>query len=180
MVSKANRSLGLIKRNIKTKHQTIRATTYKTIVRPQLEYAASAWDPHSKDLTTKLEMVQRRAARWTMNDFSPTSSVTSMLDSLGWETLEHRRSCARLALFHNIVYGHVAVPLPEYIVQPTRLTRTAHPLSFRQITTSKDFYKYSFFPLAIVQWNHLPQHVVELAKPCAFKAAVATLRHPRP
>ena len=180
VVSKANRSLGLIKRNIKTKHQTIRATTYKTIVRPQLEYAASAWDPHSKDLTTKLEMVQRRAARWTMNDFSPTSSVTSMLDSLGWETLEHRRSCARLALFHNIVYGHVAVPLPEYIVQPTRLTRTAHPLSFRQITTSKDFYKYSFFPLAIVQWNHLPQHVVELAKPCAFKAAVATLRHPRP
>ena len=48
VVSKANRSLGLIKRNIKTKHQTIRATTYKTIVRPQLEYAACAWDLHLK------------------------------------------------------------------------------------------------------------------------------------
>ena len=72
VVSEANRSLVLIKRNIKTKHQTIRATTYKTIVRPQLEFAASAWDPHTKYLTTKLEMVQRRAARWTLNDYSPT------------------------------------------------------------------------------------------------------------
>ena len=51
-----------------------------------------------------------------------------------------------MALFSNIVYGHVAVPLPEYIVQPTRQTRTAQPLSFRQITLSKDFYKYSFPP----------------------------------
>ena len=180
VVNKANRSLGLIKRNIKTKHQNIRSTCYKTLVRPQLEYAASAWDPHTKDLSTKLEMVQRRAARWAMNNFSPTESVTYMLDQLGWETLEHRGSCARLSLFHSIVYGHVAVPLPEYIVQPTRLTRNAHPLSFRQIPTSKDFYKYSFFPLAVVQWNLLPQHVVELVQPIAFKASVANIQHPRP
>ena len=131
-------------------------------------------------MSTNLEMVQRRAARWAMNNFSPTASVTNMLDQLGWETLEHRRSCARLSLFHSIVYGHVAVPLPEYIVQPTRLTRTVHPLSFRQIPTSKDIYKYSFFPLAVVQWNLLPQHVVELRKPIAFKASVANIQHPRP
>ena len=45
VVNKSNRSLGLIKRNIKTKHQNSRSTCYKTIVRPQLEYAASAPGP---------------------------------------------------------------------------------------------------------------------------------------
>ena len=58
------------------------------------------------------------------------SQFCYILDWLGRETLEHRRSCARLSLFHGIVYGHI--PLPEYIVQPTRLTRSAHPLLFRQ------------------------------------------------
>ena len=32
-------------------------------------------------------------------------------------------------------------------------------MAFRQIHTSKDSYKYSFFPLAIVQWNALLENV---------------------
>lgn len=180
IVSKANRSLGLIKRNIKAKSPKVRSTCYQTLVRPQLEYAACAWDPYTKDLIDRVEMIQRRAARWTLCDFSHMSSVTAMLDKLGWETLQHRRSCARLSLFHKIVNGHVAVPLPDYIVHPSRFTRNAHSLSFLQIQTSKDYYKYSFFPLAIVQWNHLPEHIVQIAKPDAFRAAIASETHPRP
>ena len=42
------------------------------------------------------------------------------------------------------------------------------------------FYKYSFFPLAVVQWNLLPQHVVELVQPIAFTASVANIQQPRP
>ena len=67
-------------------------------------------------------MVQRRAARCVLHDFSPLSSVTNMLDRLEWQTLEHRRSCARLTLFFKIVNHHVAVPLPEYLVQPSRIS----------------------------------------------------------
>ena len=33
------------------------------IVRPQLEYAAAVWDPHTKGKTKQVEKVQRRAAR---------------------------------------------------------------------------------------------------------------------
>ena len=180
MVNKANRTLGLIKRNIKVKHPKIRSTCYKALVRPQLEYSAAAWDPHTKDLTDRLEMVQRRAARWTLNNYSHAASVTSMLDQLGWETLEQRRSCARLALFHKIVYCHVAVPLPPYIIHPPRTTRHSHSLSFIQIPTTKDHYKYSFFPLAIVQWNLLPENIVRMTKPHAFKAALSSMTHTRP
>ena len=177
---KATRSLGFVKRNIRTHHPKVREAAYKTLVRPQLEYASSAWDPHSIDHTHKIEMIQRRAARWVLRDYSPLSSVSNMLDRLERQTLEHRRSCARLTLFYKIVHHLVAVPLPQYLVQPVRLSRRSHPYGFRQLSTTKDYYKYSFFPLAVVQWNCLPVHVVQMTDLDSFKATISSLHHPKP
>ena len=42
------------------------------------------------------------------------------------------------------------------------------------------YYKYSFFPLAIVQWNALPESVVSLQDLEAFKVAVSKLQHSKP
>ena len=53
-------------------------------------------------------------------------------------------------------HGLVAVPLPDYIQYSNRISRYCHSMTFRQVSTSTDYYKYSFFPLAIVQWNALP------------------------
>ena len=56
------RSLGFIKRKIKTKSPLISEIAYQSLVRPQLEYTSAVRDPHSKDKTYKVEIVQRRAA----------------------------------------------------------------------------------------------------------------------
>ena len=82
--------IGYIRRNIKTKNQTVRETAYNTLVRPQLEYAAPVWDPFKKDKRLQLENIQRRAARWTANYFDNRPSVTAMLDQLGLRSLEQR------------------------------------------------------------------------------------------
>ena len=44
-------------------------------------------------------MVQRRAARWTLHNYSPYTSVTEMLQSLGWRSLKQRRSYSRYVCF---------------------------------------------------------------------------------
>ena len=44
----ANRSLGFIRRNIRTKLPKVRETAYNTIVLSQLEYASPIWDPPPK------------------------------------------------------------------------------------------------------------------------------------
>ena len=176
----ANRTLGYIRRNIKTKNQKVRETAYNTLVRPQLEYSAPVWDPSSKDKRLQLEKIQRRAARWTTSNYGTRSSVTAMLNQLGWRTLEQRRADARLCLFYKIVYGLVAVPLPNYIQPTHRISRYCHSMTYRQIQTSTNYYKYSFFPLAIVQWNALPEAVASLPDLDLFKVAVSKLQHTRP
>ena len=53
-------------------------------------------------------------------------------------------------------------------------------MTFRQIHTNRNYYKYSFFPLAIVQWNALPESVVSLQDLEAFKVAESKLQHSKP
>ena len=176
----ANSTLGFLKRNIKTKLPKVRETAYNTLVRPKLEYASSIWDPYTKDKISQIEKVQLRAARWTTSNYDYRSSVTSMIENLGWRTLEQRRSDARLRLFYRIVYGPVAVPIPDYIQPKTWTSKNCHSMTFRQIHTHRNFYKYSFFPLAIVQWNALPESVVCLPTLDAFKEEVGKLHHSHP
>ena len=46
------------------------------------------------------------------------------------------------------------ITLPSYIYHLIRTTKTMHPMHFIQIPTTASYYKYSYFPLAVVQWNH--------------------------
>ena len=138
--------------------------------------AAPVWDPHHQDGILKIEMVQRRAARWVLGDYSHYSSVTDMLGKLCWRTLEQRRTDFRLILFYKIVYGYVAVPLPTYVIPLTHTSWTSHPLAYRQLCAGTDYYKYSIYPLAVVQWSNLPVPVATLT---ALKLSVrcATTDH---
>ena len=68
--SNASRSLGYFKRNILTNHSGIREAAYKIIVCPQVEYASTVWSQHTKNDINKIEMVQRKAIRWTQNSYS--------------------------------------------------------------------------------------------------------------
>ena len=62
ITSTANRTLGFVKRNVKTKNKEIKTLAYNSLVRPQVEYASSVWSPYTKENIEKIEMVQRRAA----------------------------------------------------------------------------------------------------------------------
>ncbi len=104
-------------------------------------------------------MVQRRAARYACNRYHNTSSVTDMLNTLNWPTLQQRRLKTRLIMFYKIVHHIVAVPSTLLIPTDIR-TRQLHPQTYRHLLTVKDCYKYSFFPYTITQWNVLPPKVV--------------------
>ena len=56
------------------------------------------WDPYHVGDISELEKVQRRAARWVLNDYGRFSSVSLMLDQLKWPTLQIRRQLSRLQI----------------------------------------------------------------------------------
>jgi len=74
----------------------VKSLAYTSLVRPMLEYATAAWDPYRAKDINKLDMVQRRAARFVRRDYRQTTSVSSLLDQLGWPSLSDRRLNNRL------------------------------------------------------------------------------------
>ena len=107
--AKANRTLGFLRRNIKIGSVAIKQQAYFTLVRTLVEYACTVWDPHTDRNIRKLEMVQRRAARYVTNRHCNKSRVSDMLQGLDWRTLEDRRWDARLCMLYRVDRRLVAI-----------------------------------------------------------------------
>ena len=149
ITKKANQTLGFLRRNIKVKSTALKSIAYKTLVRPQLEYSSVVWSPYTGTRIEQLESVQRRAARWAMNDYSRLSSVSDMLAALNWRRLDLRRIDQRLVMFHNILHNQVAIQIPTEVKFLSRPSRHSHSQAFQIIQTSADYHKYSFYPRII-------------------------------
>ena len=76
----------------------------------------------------------------------PTYKNVPVLKELKLPTLEIRRKIKRLCLFHKAFHHQIAINIPDYIKQQNRTTRQYHPQKFRNVQTSSNTYKYSFFP----------------------------------
>ena len=173
ITSKANQTLGFLRRNLKVNSTKIKEHAYKALVRPKLEYAASVWDPHTSSQINQIEKVQRRAARYVTNRFHNTSSVTDMLQDLNWPTLEARRLHTRLVMFYKIT-NHLVAIYPQNLLYPVdHRTRQSHTNCYRLIQTNKDTYKYSFYPRTISQWNLLPPNITSADTLEGFKSLIA-------
>ena len=68
VVGKANRSLGLLRRNFSTCPRKIREKLYFAFVRPHLEHACEVWSLHTAESKHRIEMAQRNEARFVMGD----------------------------------------------------------------------------------------------------------------
>ena len=98
---------------------------YMALVRPHLEYACAVWDPHVISDVQKIEMVQRRAARFVACNYSRSDgTVTNILSDLNWSNLQERRKNIRLAIMYKIHANDIAIPIPEHIQRQTTTTTT--------------------------------------------------------
>ena len=176
IVKKANSTMAFLRRNIRNAPQSAKDKAYKTYVRPTLEYASTTWASKTATLNQKIDMVQRRSARFVMNDYRRTSSATAMLETLNWDTLERRRDQARLTMMFRIVHQLVDMPAETYLTPSSHTGRTrGHDTRFQQIQTRFAGYQNSFFPCTIVLWNQLPQSAVSQTTLDAFQSHLATL-----
>ena len=147
--SKATKTLGFLRRNLAFAPRSTKEVSYKTLVRPKLEYyAAPILSPHSKLQNNQIEKVQRTAARWTCRRWRNTSSVGVMLDELEWPSLEAWRDQSSLFLFHKIHCGAVFIEKDKYMTPAhcLKTTRSSHSAQYRRYQTYNDALKNFPFP----------------------------------
>ena len=129
-VKKGNSTLGFLRCNLRVSNEEVKTAAYRSIVHPMLEYCSTIWNPYQKDQIYKLEMVQRRAARYTTNRYHNTSSVSALSDHLQWESLESRQTNAQLTMMYKIVSDLVDVPAEQYLTPASSRTRATHSQKF--------------------------------------------------
>ena len=157
------------RRNLRVCTKQVRETFYLTIVRPTLECAAMVWDPITQTLIQTLENVQRKVARYVINDYTSRTPgcVTSMLTSLEWQTLEQRRRISRLVMMYKIQHQLVDIDRDLYLRPGDSRTRGQH--RFFQERSNYDTLRNSFQRTAR-EWNHLPDTTVGASSIEEFRA----------
>ena len=178
--SKAHQRLGFLKRNLRGAPYKCRETAYITLIRSQMEYCSSVWDPKFKKDSDSLERIQRKAARWS-RCIPPYGEykVTSLLKDLKWEPLAGRRRTQRLTLLYKILNDKVRIKPdtidihqnlnsrprgnsnPKPLIRPSAKGRSS-PLWDSTVFRS------------IPEWNRLPANVAEAGSVEAFKSQLAS------
>ena len=170
--TKANRTLGFLRRNLHSCPQEVKEAAYKGLVRPVLDYGSSVWDPPGVVLQEELGSVQKRAARFVTGNYDyETGSMTGILGQLKWESLKKRRKDNRLILLYKGLKGKASVPTDD-LIPKTRCCRNQHSMAFQTPIANTDVYKGSFFPQTIRDWNALPDSLIssaEVAEDCVAK-----------
>ena len=162
--TKANRTLGFLRRNLHYCPQEVKEAAYKGLVRPVLDYGSSVWDPPpGVVLQEELESVQKRAARFVTGNYNyETGSMTGILGQLKWKS--PRKGGKTIDL-----YCYLKVLKVKPVYQQMTLSRKLgvvgiSTLAFQTPIANTDVYKSSFFPQTIRDWNALPDSLISSAE----------------
>ena len=171
VATKGNKMLGFVRRNIRTSSKSTKTLAYQTLVRPTLEYSSCIWSPHQKFLREDLEKVQRRAVRYVCAVFVQKAPVTELQKTLEWDTLVIRRCKSIATMGYKIVNSLVAIPATQLTL--AKDSTRGNGMAFIQISSSTNYYKYSFFPALVKIWNSLPADLVSAKDLDAFKEGLS-------
>ena len=170
--TKGNKTLGFLRRNFRRCTPSVKATTYKTMVRPILDYASTVWDPAEGNTGDAglLERVQRRAARFVFNNYSDRNPgcVTNMLNKLDWESLSNRRANSRLIMLYRFLNSNELKDSIHFLKKSDTRTRGRDRLY--QDHSKHPALHHSFFPRTIREWNKLPTSLTGAPSLDLFKA----------
>ena len=114
MVAKANRTLGMVKRGLRSATVKSKLVAYKTVVKPLLEYASQVWSPHNVYLKNNIERVQRDAVKW-IYFLKHRESITDCMSKNNICLLSDRRDELDTLFLRKVEAGLYEVKLNSYI-----------------------------------------------------------------
>ncbi len=166
IIQKANKTLGIIKRNFRNIGIKTFLLLYKAMVRSKLEYAQNVWSPYKMKYIEKIEKVQRRATKLLPNLCK--KSYEERLRKIGLPTLAYRRVRGDMIEVYKILHGLYDYDgCPNLPLATYNVTR-GHNLKLKK-TVNKTARLHSFTVRVVELWNNLPSEVVNSPNVNVFK-----------
>ena len=143
-------------------------TIYKTFVRSHLDYGDIIYDQiYNASFHRKLESIQYAACLAITGTIRGASyektirgaSYEKLNQELSLETLQSSRWFKKLCLFYKIVNDQLPSYLFNYIPSTDSIYNTMNAGHFPRIKSKHTFFKNSYIPSTIIEWNKLDQDI---------------------
>ena len=178
ILSKTNRTIGLLRKLQSLLARAALITIYKAFVRPHLDYGDVLYDQaFNASFHDKLESIQCNACLALTGAIRGTSKEKIYQES-GLESLHIRRWYRKLCLFYKIYKNHS--PSYLYNIIPTTKTHCTFRNSSKipYFKTKHNFFKNSFLLSVIIEWNKLNPSLRSCNSYNVFKSSILKFIRP--
>ena len=166
-VKKANRVIGMIKRNFTNFDRDVIMMLYKSLVRPHIDYCVPVWRPYLKKDIKLIEGVQRRMTKLIPELKNKT--YEQRLKELNLLSIEKRHLRQDMITLYNITKGNLKIDITDIIEFVDTNTR-GNTKKIRPEHTRLDVRKNSYFCRVWKTWNELSEKVVNAPTLNQFKS----------
>ena len=155
-------------------------TIYKSFLKLHLDYGDVIYDrAFNESFQNKLETVQYNAAL-VITGAIRGSSREKLYQELGLESLKSRRWYRKLCLFFKLKKNKHPSYLFDMIpkVLSTRTTRNYNNIPLFNV--KHEYFRNSFFPSTVIEWNKLDNNIRNSESVSAFKKQILKFIRPSP
>ena len=178
--NKISKTIGLLQKLQNILPRPALLTIYKCFIRPHLDYGYIIYDQaHNLSFHQKLESIQYNATL-ALTGAIKGSSKEKLYQELGLESLQLRRWYRKLCCFYKIYNKQAPVYLTELIPTCNKAYQTRHLANILYLSFKHNFFKNTFFPPTILEWNKLDPSLRNSTSYNVFKNSILKFRRPSP
>ena len=178
--NKVNKTIGLLRKFQNTSPRTSLITSLKSFIGPHLDYGDIIYDrAYNTSFHQNIESIQYNAALAITGAVRETSRE-KLYQELGFQSLQqrrwHRKHCCLFKIINN--------QSPRYLFQliPSLNTKyfSRNSENISQLRTKHGFFRNSFFPSTIKEWNNLDPQIRKSKSISIFKSNILKFIRPKP
>ena len=178
MTIKVNKTIGLLRKLQNILPSSALLTIYKSFIRPHINYGDIIYDQAYKtSFHQKLERLQYNACLAITGAIRGTSRE-KLYEELGLESLQLRCWFRKLSCFYKLFNSKNPCYLFKLIPSTIASYATRNMNNIPFFKTRHSFFKNSFFPSTIIEWNNLDHNIRNSSSFNNFKRSILKFIRP--
>ena len=176
LTAKISPKIGMLHRLRQTFSSPVLNVIYLTSIQSLLDYCLTVFGPSSKTITDHVQRLQNRCARAVTGNFSITASISQMIESLGWMSVNQRLIYFTACLVYKCLNQQAPIYLTnrfQYMNQYHNInTRSASNKDLAIIKANTSYFQHSLTYYGAKTWNQIPIFVRNSESRSVFKQRI--------